>query len=149
MKIYVATSWKNTRYTEVLASLLLDDHEVYDWRKPARESYRREKAFMWDALLHDPTQTTPEQFTIALHSLDAQVQLHRDVDALVDADALILVLPCGKSAHTEFGYASALGKQTYVLTEPDTIEAELLYGLAVVVTPHLALIRDRLSEVVW
>jgi len=146
MKIYVATSWKNTRYTEVLASLLLDDHEVYDWRA---SYYHDGTPFKWDALLHDPTQTTPEQFTIALHSLDAQVQLHRDVDALVDADALILVLPCGKSAHTEFGYASALGKQTYVLTEPDTIEAELLYGLAVVVTPHLALIRDRLSEVVW
>jgi hypothetical protein len=40
----------------------------------------------------------------------------------------VLVLPCGRSAHLELGYAARLGQQTAVLMlEP--CEAELMYLL--------------------
>ena len=37
------------------------------------------------------------------------------MDALLEADACVLVLPCGASAHLEFGYAVGAEKLTAVL----------------------------------
>jgi len=39
------------------------------------------------------------------------------------------VLPCGRSAHLELGYAAGQGKQSFVLLNPDRFEPELMYLL--------------------
>ena len=52
-----------------------------------------------------------------------------DRDALHWCDTLVLLLPCGKSAHLEAGYAMGQGKQTFVVLSDEGFEPELMYLL--------------------
>ena len=58
-RIYVASSWRNEYYPEVVAKLREAGHDVYDF--------------------------------------------HNDIEAMEACDVCVLVLPCGRSAHTEAG----------------------------------------------
>lgn len=49
--------------------------------------------------------------------------------ALDWADACVLVLPCGRSAHLEAGYCAGQGKVTIFYLHPDKFEPELMYLL--------------------
>lgn len=49
-----------------------------------------------------------------------------DFAAMERADTFVMVLPCGKSAHLEIGYAIGAGKRTAILLE-DPVEPELMY----------------------
>ena len=50
------------------------------------------------------------------------------MDALEWADACVLVLPCGRSAHTEAGWMAGRGKKVVVYI-PKMEEPELMYKL--------------------
>ena len=63
-----------------------------------------------------------------------------DIQALEWADTCVMVLPCGRSAHTEAGWLAGKGKRTVVYI-PEMQEAELMYLLFDLVT-------DNLEEVV-
>lgn len=56
-----------------------------------------------------------------------------DFAAMQKADTFVMVLPCGKSAHLELGWAIGAGKRTAILLE-DPVEPELMYRMA----DHLA-----------
>lgn len=56
-----------------------------------------------------------------------------DFGAMQQADTFVLVLPCGKSAHLELGWAVGAGKRTAILLE-DPVEPELMYRMV----DHLA-----------
>ena len=47
--------------------------------------------------------------------------------ALRNADATVLVLPCGRSAHTELGFAVGADQRTIVLLDDPLSEPELMY----------------------
>lgn len=51
-----------------------------------------------------------------------------DFGAMRKADTFVLVLPCGKSAHLELGWAIGAGKRTAILLE-DPVEPELMYRM--------------------
>lgn len=51
-----------------------------------------------------------------------------DFNAMQKADTFVMVLPCGKSAHLELGWAVGAGKRTAVLLE-DPVEPELMYRM--------------------
>jgi hypothetical protein len=50
------------------------------------------------------------------------------MDAMEWADVCVLLLSCGKSAHSEAGWMQGAGKPTYVLLT-DRQEPELMYKL--------------------
>ena len=52
-----------------------------------------------------------------------------DFAAMQRADTFVMVLPCGKSAHLELGWAIGAGKRTAILLE-DPVEPELMYLMA-------------------
>lgn len=56
-----------------------------------------------------------------------------DFGAMQRADAFVLVLPCGKSAHLELGWAAGAGKRTAILLE-DPVEPELMYRMVDLMT---------------
>ena len=58
----------------------------------------------------------------------AERQFKADLDALEWADACVLVLPCGCSAHTEAGWMAGRGKKVVVYI-PKMEEPELMYKL--------------------
>lgn len=51
-----------------------------------------------------------------------------DFAAMQKADTFVMVLPCGKSAHLELGWAVGAGKRTAILLE-DPVEPELMYKM--------------------
>ena len=63
-----------------------------------------------------------------LHHPKAERQFAADLDALRWADTCVLVLPCGRSAHTEAGWMAGAGRRVLVYI-PEMQEPELMYKL--------------------
>ena len=126
-RIYVASSWRNPIQQEIVQVLRDSGHEVYDFRNPSPGNH----GFAWSEVNPDWLQWTPEQFTRDLYAGNPAVirGFQFDKDALDWADTCVLVLPCGRSAHLEAGYAAGQGKLTLFYLHPDKFEPELMYLL--------------------
>lgn len=124
MKIYVASSWRNKHQPQVVAALRAAGHEVYDYRHPEPGN----EGFAWSEIDPGWQQWSTEQFREALDHPVAQHGYSLDFTALWQADAVVLVLPCGRSAHLEMGYGCGAGKHTVVYS-PERHEPELMYKL--------------------
>lgn len=59
-----------------------------------------------------------------------------DFAAMDKADTFVMVLPCGKSAHLELGWAVGAGKRTAILCE-NPIEPELMYRMVDHIAPNM------------
>ena len=117
MKIYVASSWRNKFQKKVVEILRSLGHEVYDFKNPPKKT-----GFSWSEIDPNWQQWNPEQYKRALSTPRAQEGFDSDMRGL-DADACVLVQPCGTSAHLELGWACGKGIQTAVLYPLD-IESE-------------------------
>lgn len=123
-RVYVASSWRNPTQPSVVAALRADGHQVYDFREPTPGSH----GFSW----HEIDSTIPrgpadltltaEQIIRMLGHSAAEDGFAFDMGALRWCDTCVLVLPCGRSAHLEAGWAAGAGKLTVGLLsegEPD------------------------------
>lgn len=126
-RIYVASSWRNMLQQDIVLALREAGHEVYDFRNPAPG----DNGFAWSEVNSDWQKWTPEQFIADLYSGHPAVVrgFAFDKNALDWADTCVLVLPCGRSAHLEAGYAAGQGKKTIFYLHPDRFEPELMYLL--------------------
>ena len=125
-RIYVASSWRNALQPAIVAFLRSEGHEVYDFRNPAPGN----NGFAWSEVDQDWLSWTPERFAELLYSSPtAQRGFGFDKAALDWCDTCVLVLPCGRSAHLEAGYAAGQGKRTLFYLHPDKFEPELMYLL--------------------
>lgn len=140
MKIYVASSWRNNIQPEVVDILRRHGHEVYDFKKPMNEP----DGFHWSDIDPNWRNWTEGEYLAALHTDFADHGFRRDHDAMEWAEACVLVLPCGRSAHLEAGEFIGKGKRLYILLD-DTFEAELMYKGATMVTGNLIDIIDDLA----
>ena len=123
-KIYVASSWRNQYYPVVVKALRGAGHEVYDFRNPPQGG----NGFRWTDLDDNAPNWTFEEYAEGLHHPLAERQFESDLMALQQADTCVLVLPCGRSAHTEAGWMAGAGKRVIVYI-PEMIEPELMYKL--------------------
>lgn len=126
-KIYVASSWRNPVQQDIVNVLRQAGHDVYDFRNPAPGQH----GFGWSEVNPDWLQWTPEQFVKDLYSGHPSVERGFGLDkgALDWCDTCVLVLPCGRSAHLEAGYAAGQGKLTLFFLHQDKFEPELMYLL--------------------
>lgn len=124
MKIYVASSWRNTAQPAVVAALRDLGHEVYDFKNPAPGDH----GFGWRQCAEPDQLKDPRAFRdeVLAHPI-ARAGFGKDMDALRNCDACVLVLPCGRSAHLELGWACGAGKRTVVLLDDPMSEPELMY----------------------
>lgn len=125
-RVYVASSWRNGHQPDVVQALRFAGHCVYDFRNPTPE----ESGFSWSEIDRDWLNWSPEEFAreLANNPLAAH-HFGLDKAGLDWCDTCVLVLPCGRSAHLEAGYAIGQGKDTYFLLHPDKFEPELMYKL--------------------
>jgi len=128
MRIYVASSWRNYRQPAVVQRLREDGHEVYGVRA---------SEFAWSEI--DPAwrNWNARQFVAALQHPVAAQGFDNDMAALCAAEATVLLMPCGRSAHLELGYAVGRGQRTAVLLEEHGSDPELMYRMAGLVTDSL------------
>ena len=123
-RIYVASSWRNPYFPEVITRLRESGHEVYDFRNPPHGG----AGFHWTDIDPNAPAWTYAQYAEGLHHPLAERQFQADIDALTWADTCVLVLPCGRSAHTEAGWMAGAGKRV-VAYLPEMVEPELMYKL--------------------
>lgn len=139
--IYVASSWRNKYYPEVVQALRHAGHEVYDFRNPPHGG----TGFHWTDVDENALNWTFEQYAEGLHHPLAERQFAADLEALQQADTCVLVLPCGRSAHTEAGWMAGAGKRVIVYI-PEMVEPELMYKLFDNVTGSLNDLLSKLSQ---
>lgn len=119
--VYVASSWRNPMQPAICAVLNAAKIDHYDFRNPAPGV----SGFAWSEIDPDWQNWTAEQYVKALDDPIAVDGYRRDFEAMEKADTLVLVLPCGRSAHLELGWAVGAGKRTAILTH-DGEEPELM-----------------------
>jgi len=124
MKIYVASSWRNTHQQRVVELLRELGHKVYDFKNPQPGN----KEFAWSEIDEDWEQWTTEQYYEALKHPIADAGFKSDFDAMKWADACVMVLPCGRSANTQAGWMKGAGKKVFVYS-PIKQEPELMYKI--------------------
>lgn len=130
MKFYVASSWRNTIQPEIVALLRSLGHEVYDFKNPRPG----DNGFHWSEIDPNWKTWTPEQFKAGLDHPVAEAGFLSDMQALAECDVCVLVMPCGRSAHLEAGFAIGAGKPTVIiLSETHVFEPELMYKM----TPYI------------
>ena len=112
-KIYVASSWRNPFQPFVVQTLKAKGHEVYDFRHPRPGN----TGFRWSAIDPNWKSWTAAQWSNALDHPIAKAGYALDFAAMKWADTFVLILPCGRSAHLELGWACGQGKQTLILSE--------------------------------
>lgn len=140
MKVYVASSWRNSHQPHVVKLLREMGHEVYDFRNPEPGDH----GFAWSDLDRAWETWTPDVYVAMLdHALACRGFL-KDYTAMKEADACVLVLPCGRSAHLEAGYFVGAGKPLVIYyPATDRVEPELMYRMASqVVTTHAELVLE-------
>ena len=123
-RIYVASSWRNKYQPEVVAALRKAGHEVYDFRNPKDNP----GGFHWADVDEKWQDWQPEEYIRNLTHPVAEKGFKADLDAMLWADTCVLVLPCGRSAHTEAGWFAGKGLKTIVYM-PEKQEPELMYKL--------------------
>ena len=139
-RIYVASSWRNQYYPEVVQRLREAGHEVYDFRNPPHGG----AGFHWTDIDPNAPAWTYAQYAEGLRHPLAERQFQADIDALTWADTCVLVLPCGRSAHTEAGWMAGAGKRV-VAYIPEMVEPELMYKLFDAVAGSLEELVEKLQ----
>lgn len=136
--IYVASSWRNANQSEVVASLRWDGHLVYDFKNPRPGN----NGFAWSAIDPDWKCWKASDYVRLLDDPIAKAGFASDMNAMKWADTFVLVLPCGRSAHLELGWACGQGKQTLILTR-DGEEPELMAKMV----DHICVSLDEVRQV--
>lgn len=143
-RIYVASSWRNMLQQGVVHTLRAAKFEVYDFKAPGVGR----NGFKWSDvdLQHsnslsdtDPNSvdlSDAKDYIEALQKPRAEEGFNSDFDAMKWADTFVLVLPCGRSAHLELGWAVGAGKRTAILLE-DPCTPELMYKMVDYLAPNL------------
>lgn len=123
-KIYVASSWRNPYQPEVVTKLREAGHEVYDFRNPEDNP----GGFHWENIDAKWQEWTVRKYIDHLEHPVAEKGFGADLRAMEWADCCVLVLPCGRSAHTEAGWFAGRRLRTIVFM-PEKQEPELMYKL--------------------
>jgi hypothetical protein len=140
VRVYVASSWRNARHPEVVEALREDGHEVYDFRNPPNPR----GGFSWSEIDPRAPRTVVGSPKMHLPAADIIEMLAHpragdgfasDMGALRWCEALVLVLPCGRSAHLEAGWAAGAGKLTVGLL--DDGEPDLMWKMLDHITAEL------------
>jgi hypothetical protein len=135
--VYVASSWRNMLQPSICAALRSVGIDHYDFRNPEGGT-----GFSWKQVRPEydgPRATTEirtkgadwepvDDYIAMVNHPVATAGFVSDFDAMKRADTFVMVLPCGKSAHLELGWAVGAGKRTIILLE-DPVEPELMYRM--------------------
>lgn len=128
--IYVASSWSNPYQPVIVENLRALGFKVYDFRNPSPGDY----GFSWSDIDVNWRDWSIEEYIKALDHQFAQEAFKSDMGALEQSKYCILVLPCGRSAHLEAGYAVGAGKPIYIYVPENKTEPELMYKMATMIT---------------
>lgn len=130
-RIYVASSWRNLMQQGIVYTLRAVGFEVYDFQNPPNGS-----GFKWSSI-SDKELDNPEDYLSKINHPIANQGFKSDFEAMEWADTFVLVLPCGRSAHLELGWAVGQGKKTAILLSDEDFRPELMYKMVDYISPDV------------
>ena len=146
-KIYVASSWRNPYQQRTVKALRESGHDVYDFRNPPNHS-----GFAWSQVGLEVSgedrngEVVAVDFLPILNHPIVQAGFNSDFDAMKWATHVLMVLPCGKSAHLELGWATGAGKKTAIALDVQNTP-ELMYLCAdKIIYTGLDVVNEELLE---
>ena len=126
LKIYLASSWQNKEYEQVLNALRLEGYETYDFKHPENKEL---SGFDWKKLDKKCNRWSCSDFKKALNHPETIKAFQKDFQAMQEADFCVLLLPCGRSAHSEAGWMKGNGKKVFILDLSENPKPELMYRM--------------------
>lgn len=126
LKIYLASSWQNKEYEQVLNTLRLEGYETYDFKHPENKEL---SSFDWEKLDKKCNRWSCSDFKKALNHPETIKAFQKDFQAMQEADFCVLLLPCGRSAHSEAGWMKGNGKKVFILDLSENPKPELMYRM--------------------
>lgn len=138
--VYVASSWRNPVQPGVIEALKAAGIDAYDFRNPPNGA-----GFGWEEVMPGSIYRTdgqlvmPRDFIRALSHERAIKGFEADFRAMHKADTFVLVLPCGRSAHLELGWAAGQNKRTAILLDDSAqpMTPELMYLMCDNISPTI------------
>lgn len=133
MRIYVASSWKNKEKAKGVAIALRGaGHKVDCFCDPENAAIPGASRYVFDyrELEQVGNPNLLDQFAIQQNSRIVRRAFEEDAGWIEWAEAVVLVLPAGKSAHLEAGYAKGLGKHLFILGDFPPGELDVMYLFA-------------------
>jgi hypothetical protein len=128
-RVYVASSWRSTMFDATVNILEAAGVPHYNFKKPSSDL----SGFSWSEVMEGFD--INKQEAVVADYLEA-LGTARATEAF-EAD---FVLPCGKSAHLELGWAVGAGKRTAILLDTGkygTVQPELMYKMVDLITPSV------------
>jgi len=123
VKIYIATSWKIQKIARATARTLREDgHEVDCFCDSSTGRYTFD--------YHEFDNLDRLNAIDFLKKSRVQKAFEEDKRWIDWADAVVMIAPCGASAHLEAGYAKGSGKKLYILGGFPVGWVEVMYGFA-------------------
>lgn len=118
-KIYLIGSLRNPNIEGIAKQLRAAGFDVFDdWYAIGPEADDHWKTY---------EQNRGRNFKQALDGEVCTNAFNFDKRNIDSADIGVMVMPAGKSGHTEMGYMAGQGKRTYVLLEPDVDRWDIMY----------------------
>jgi hypothetical protein len=139
MKIYIASSWKNESLVNVWANILRkENHEVDAFVDALNGRY----VFHFSEI-GDPLELDCINF---LQDNRSKKAFKEDRKWLDWCNCCLLILPAGKSAHLEAGYAKGRGKKLIIWQEKfPKGEFDVMYGFADLITDSVTAVIECLQ----
>lgn len=132
-KIYIAASWKHAEFVRAMAnSLRCEGHQVFDFTDPENRVAGLDKFVFGAKQWAEFSGKNPSEieYTDFLTWEPTQRAFKSDKAGLDWADMILLILPCGRSAHLEAGYGVGSGKDLIIYGTLPIGEFEAMYGFA-------------------
>jgi len=121
-KVYVIGSLRNPKIPEIANKIREAGFEVFDdWYAAGPEADDKWKEY---------EQGRGRDYQSALSGHPATHVFEFDKKHLDDSDAVVLVLPAGKSGHMELGYCLGKGLPGYILLEEGNDRWDVMYKFA-------------------
>ena len=127
MNIYIASSWKNQGLARLVAEYLRDiGYPVDCFCDPSSGRY----VFHWRELVDKEEDLMAHDAISFLCDSRTRRAFDEDKKWIDWSDVVVLVLPAGRSAHLEAGYAKGQGKLLFILGGFSKGEFDVMYGFA-------------------
>jgi nucleoside 2-deoxyribosyltransferase len=151
MKIYIASSWKNKENVQIMAKYLRGyGCTVDDFTDDSQGRFIFSLEDLENILDTDRVQPSSYYGRVikAMNHEMSQRAFQQDKKMIEWADVLILLLPCGKSAHMELGYAKGIGKKIIIFSHNGFTmdDFEVMYGFADLITYSISEVFEKLRE---
>lgn len=138
LKVYVIGSLRNPAVPEVSQALRAAGFEVFDdWYAAGEKADDSWQAY---------EQARGRSYSEGLAGFAAGHVFDFDSKHLVESDAVVLVLPAGKSGHMELGWAIGRGKYGAILLDKEPERWDVMYRFASLVTSRIDQIIEGLTR---